>query len=75
MGDIVRVAFAFGLSLHVLDHLQVVGLSEESLQDQPDLLRRELVWRQILFQHSSVSAETVSAGVAGQLGFLLLQLI
>ena len=35
----------------------------------------ELVRRQILFQHSSVSTETVSASVAGQLSFLGLQLL
>ena len=73
--DLVRVASAFDLSLHALDHFQIVGPSEESLQDRLDLLCRELVRRQILFQHSSVSAETVSAGVAGQLGFLLFQLL
>lgn len=67
--DLVRFALAFSLSLHALQHLDGLGASEDGLQDPVDLLVRELVRRDILFQHSSVSAETVSALTAGQLGF------
>lgn len=52
-----------------------IGSPEDGFQDTVDLLVCELVRRQILFQHSSVSAETVGPCVAGQLGFLGLQLL
>ncbi len=42
---LLRFALAFGLPLHALDHFQIVGPSEESLQDRLDLLRRELFRR------------------------------
>ncbi len=73
--DLSCFALAFGLSLHAFKHLDGIGPSEDGLQNPVDLLVRELVRRDILFQHSPVSAETVSALAAGQLGFLLFQLL
>jgi hypothetical protein len=74
-GLLVRVALAFGLSLHAVQHLDGIGSPEDGFQDTVDLLIRELVRRKILFQHCSVSAETVGSRIAGQLSFLGLQLL
>ena len=72
--NLVRFALSFSLSLHVFHYLDCFEPFEDSSQDSVDLLVRELVWRDILFHHSFVSAETVSAGVAIQFGFILFQL-